>query len=91
MRKGNRKTVAMKKQFIGTCVDNPFGDLETLENVIDGAVEIARAMFLASCDVSRELVRDMLEYPFDYGFYQSEHEGNTIYFFTHSAIEHFFA
>jgi len=85
------KIVGMKSQYIGSCVSNPFDDPETLENVIDSATEITRNAFLSSCDATEDLIQSMLEFPFDYGFYQSEHEGNTIYFFTHSAIEHFFA
>jgi len=85
------KVVAMKSQYIGSCVSNPFDDVETLENVIDSATEITRNAFLSSCDVPEEVIQSMQEYPHDYGFYQSEHEGNTIYFFTESAIEHFFA
>ena len=81
----------MKSQYIGSCVSNPFPDLETLENVIDDATEIDRNVFLSSCDVPEEVIRSMREYPFDYGFYRSEHDGDTVYFFTESAIEHFFA
>ena len=91
LRRGGKKVVAMKSQYIGSCVNNPFDDLETLENVIDGATEISRKVFLSSCDVSEDLIQSMLEFPFDYDYCQSKHDGGTVYFFTHSAIEHFFA
>ena len=94
------KIVGMKSQYIGSCVSNPFDDPETLENVIDSGTEITRDEFLASCHVPEDVVESMMEYPHSYDYCRSEYEGpeflgylspGTVYFFTESAIEHFFA
>ena len=78
------------KQFQGTCVDNPFRTLDRLNEVIDGGKEISRAMFVAQCNINTEggFLRDLMkEYPRDYVYYKSI---DGIYFYTWSAIEHFF-
>jgi hypothetical protein len=75
-----------KKIFIGTCVDNPFSSEDELSNVIDNAVSIRQEEFLENADVDEKLLEEIERYPNDFEFYKS---GN-VYYFTHSAIEHFF-
>lgn len=82
------ESVAVGKTFIGTCVDNPFETDEDLGDIIDDAVEISRKRFLTDVDVDDRVRRNMMQYPHDYEFYMSE--GGSVYFFTHSAIHHFF-
>ena len=78
----------MKTEFIGTCVENPFGDIETLVSIVENeAIEIDRQQFLSACHVDETTIREMQEYPHDFEFYKSD----GIYFFCHSAIEHFYA
>jgi len=81
------------KQFIGTCVDNPFGDIGTLIDIVDNrAKQISKKAFLQNCDVLPELINTMQTYPNDYEFYKSEipFTKQRVYFYTWSAIEHFY-
>jgi len=76
----------MKKEFIGDCVNNPFASLETLSEIIDNAREITKKTFIKYCDVENDLRQDMKQFPNDYTFFKYQN----IYFFTWSAIEHFY-
>lgn len=75
------------KDFIGTCVSNPFESLDELEVITDNAREVDKREFLDICEIDDEIKAQMREYPHDYGFYKS----GDIYFYTWSCIEHFFA
>ena len=82
------------KQFIGTCVENPFEDIGTLTDIVENrAKPISKRVFLQKCDVAQEVVIAMRTYPYDYEFYQSEipFTKQVIYFYTWSAIEHFYS
>ena len=74
------------KNFIGTCVENPFERLEILIKVIDSAKEITKATFLKHCYIYSNILREMKQFPYDFSFYKY----NNIYFYTWSAIEHFY-
>ena len=74
-----------KKVFIGTCVDPPF-DLETQDEIIENAKEITKRTFFKYCEVDGETRRLMNDFPSDFEYYKY----GDIYFFTWSAIEHFF-
>ena len=91
-----RSKVMQDKEFIGTCVENPFNTLDTLVNVVENyAIQITKATFLKYCIISKDLLKDMARFPDDYEFYKSyEHKNpksKLIYFFTHSAVEYFYA
>jgi len=94
MKRGS-KVVASKKEFIGTCVDNPFEDMGTLVNVVDNySREIDVQEFLANCYVHPETIEEMQRFPKDFGFYKSKvlwDQPYSIYFYRHSAVEHFYA
>ena len=55
-------------------------------NVVEGAVEINKYVFLSNCYVSEIVICNMQMFPHDYEYFAYEN----IYFFTHSAIEHFY-
>jgi len=74
------------KEFIGTCVENPFERIERLVEITENAHEISKATFFKNCFVHPEFQQQMRQFPNDYVF--SAYRG--IYFFTWSAIEHFY-
>ena len=74
------------KEFIGTCVDNPFGRIETLEEVTENAKKISKQTFLKDAVVQPDILKEMRQYPADYEFYRYKN----IVFYTWSAIEHFY-
>ena len=74
------------KEFIGTCVDNPFLEASVLSEVISNATEITRRAFLKNCFIDKGLMADMRRFPNDYFFAKS----SDIYFYEWSAIEHFY-
>ena len=74
------------KEFIGTCVENPFHRIETLCEIVDNAREITKETFLSHCFVHPETLAQMKQYPHDYEYYKYKN----IYFYTWSAIEYFF-
>ena len=76
-----------KKEFIWTCVWNPFESIEVLSEIIDNSREIKKETFLKNCFIERVLKRQFDKYKFDYHFYKHK----KIYFFTWSAIEHFYS
>ena len=75
------------KQFIGTCVNNPWRNPWKLNSIIEQGKPISREDFLASCEVAAETELEMRRFPHDYEFYQS---CQGIMFYTWSAIEHFY-
>lgn len=74
------------KQAIGTCVYNPFGTVRELERVIDAGRKVSRRRFLMNCDVDEATRAQIKQFPDDYEFFRS----GAIWFFTWSAIEHFY-
>ena len=79
------------KQFIGTCVENPFDTVGDLCQVVETARNITRQTFLKHCIVTPVERADFNSYIYDYGFYKySGVIGKDIYFYTWSAIEHFY-
>ena len=74
------------KPFQGTCVDNPFGDIDTLCQVVENACKITKRTFLKHCDVHPELIRQFNQWPRDYAFSKCQN----VYFYTWSCIEHFY-
>ena len=78
----------MKKQFIGDCIRNPFGDVNLLMDIVQDANEISMKTFLKNCNVSERVKQNIRRWPWDYSFH-SWKKGR-IYFFRHSAIERFF-
>lgn len=81
-----------KKTMIGTCVNNPFDNIEELTKVIDNSKDISQKTFLKRCEIAGLRVFDMplpealRDFPNDFEFYRYRN----IYFFTHSRTEHFF-
>ena len=75
-----------RREFIGTCVENPFDRIEILAGIVNQAEEISRQTFLEHCVVHEDILRDMRRFPNDYSYYKYK----TIYFYDWSAIEHFY-
>jgi len=76
---------------IGTCVDNPFKTTENLIDIIDRGREIKFLTFCKRCAVSQETLDAINKFRYDYTFARSTYQGKPIYFYTWSAIEHFYA
>ncbi len=80
----------MKKQYIWSCVTNPFKTIDKLSCIIDNAKEITKETFFKNCDfIPIDYVENKKQfdlYPNDFSFYKYK----TIYFYTHSAIEYFY-
>ena len=74
------------KEFQGTCVDNPFGRIETLVKVVENAIEITKQTFFRHCFISSKEVAQIKQYPNDYEFYKYQN----VYFYCWSMIEHFY-
>lgn len=83
----------MKKQYQGSCVDNPFHNLKRLNEVIDNAKDISSKKFFDNVDADdfisfgEPLKVSVKRFPHSYDFYSYK---NKIYFFVNSAIEYFF-
>jgi homoaconitase/3-isopropylmalate dehydratase large subunit len=77
-----------KKSFIGSCVNNPFKDVNLLMDITQDAKEISKETFLKNCAVPANVKKQIEQYHWDYSFY-SWKKGK-IYFFVHSAIEYFY-
>ena len=75
------------KEFIGTCVENPFGNIGALCRITDGGRRVGKKAFFSRCFVHPDIKRQMREYPGDYNFYKYR----DVYFYKWSAIEHFYA
>jgi len=75
------------KDFIGTCVENPFDRIEILTRVVDRATEITKHTFLKQCVVHLDTLADMRRFPNDYCFFKSKN----VYFYEWSAIEYFYS
>lgn len=84
-----------KKYFIGTCVENPFEEMDALVNVVDNYSQvISKNEFLKHCFVDPEIQEKIKQYPNDFEFYKSKtrlFEIDFIYFYSHSGIEYFYA
>lgn len=76
----------MIKEYLGSCVINPFNSTEELQIIVEDAKEITKQKFMENCSISKEIKGNMKMFPNDYIFYKYE----DIYFFTHSAIEYFY-
>ena len=74
------------KIFQGDCVDNPFKHADELIEIIDRGREIKKPTFFKHCLIEPEIVAEMIKFPNDFRFYKSKE----IYFYTWSAIEHFY-
>lgn len=73
------------KNFQCDCV-SPIWNTEKLIEIIDNAKSISKKKFLASCLVDDVILQNIKQFPFDFEYYQN----NNIFFFKHSAIEHFY-
>ena len=74
------------KEFIGTCVENPFGRIEELTRIFERVTEITKRTFLKHCIVTPELRVEFNRFPNDFYFAKSD----GIYFYEWSMIEHFY-
>ena len=74
------------KEYIGSCIDNPFGSVEKLAEVIDNAKKISKKKFRSFVYLTDEEMKNIKLYPYDYEFYQN----GKIFFNKHSCIEYFF-
>lgn len=74
------------KQFMGTCVENPFNSISMLCEVVENAKEITKRTFFKHCFVHPETSQQMKQFPHDYSYSKYKN----IYFFTWSRIEHFY-
>ena len=74
------------KPFQGTCVGNPFDDIDTLCQVVENADAIAKRTFLKHCDVDPDTKKEFTQWPRDYAFFKNKN----VYFYTWSCIEHFY-
>ena len=84
-----------EKVFIATCVnglnDEQFReyvaeDATLLAQLVDNSKEITKNTFLKNCFVEEEIKKAIKQYPHDYCYYKNKN----IYFYTWSAIEHFY-
>lgn len=84
----------MNKEFIGTCIENCFGAMDVLVNVVENySEEITKEDFLKNCAVDDSVIKEMNKRPDDFEFYKGkEYYGNNyyVYFYRHSGIEHFY-
>lgn len=74
------------KEFIGTCVENPYGRIETLCEIVENAVQISKKTFLKHCVVHPCTLISMKHFPNDYEYFKCKN----VYFYRWSAIEHFY-
>jgi len=74
------------KDFVGTCVENPYSQIETLCDIVENAVEITKQTFLKHCFVHPDILKAMRQYPNDYEFFRCAN----VYFYRWSAIECFY-
>jgi len=79
------------KEFIGTCVENPFERIEELVRVKENAKKIAKRAFLKQCFVEDKIQRQMKKHPGDYEFYKCiDRWYSEVYFYEWSGIEYFY-
>jgi len=74
--------------LIGTCVDNPFKELEILEDVIDTSREITKETFMRNVELDEDTRYQMRTFSDDFTYYSNLKYGT--YFFTWSGIEYFY-
>ena len=80
-------------EFIGTCVGNPFGDVEILVDIVENkSHQISKRTFLKHCCIADDLKADFREYPRNFTFYKSTmpFTRQPVYFYNWSAIEFFY-
>lgn len=77
-------------QFIGDCASNPFPTVQELTKVIERGSEISFKTFITYCDLAPPEVESMNDYPNDYRFYLSHHNGKRVFYYEWSRIEHFY-
>jgi hypothetical protein len=78
------------KEFIGTCVDNPFYSVGDLCQVVEYGNPISKKTFIANCAVHLDILKAFTKFPHDYEFYHYKGIIGDYYFYTWSAIEHFY-
>ena len=74
------------KEFIGTCVENPFRRIETLTKIVENAREITKRTFLKYAIVHPDILANMRQFPDDYTFWKCKN----VYYYEWSAIEYFY-
>lgn len=78
--------MAKTKDYQGCCVDNPFDDIAILCEIVENAIEITKQTFLKHCFIHPDTMQDFRQWPRSYVFSKYKN----IYFYTWSAIEHFY-
>lgn len=58
------------KEYRGNCVDNPFGRIETLVEVVENAIEITKQTFFKHCFIHLDIARQMRQFPNNYEFFK---------------------
>lgn len=74
------------KEFIGTCVENPFERIELLAEIVENAKKIFKKKFFEHCFIHPDIIKAIKQFPNDYEFYQYK----DIMFYEWSGIEHFY-
>lgn len=74
------------KEFIGTCVENPFERIELLVEITEKARPISKKRFIENCYIHPDIIKAIKQYPDDYEFF----EYKDVMFYVWSAIEHFY-
>ena len=74
------------KEFIGTCVENPFDRIEELVRITENGKEITAKTFRQHCSIHPDILKDMRQFPNDYTYYKFQ----DIYYYEWSAIEYFY-
>lgn len=82
--------MTIKRDFIGTCVGNPFASVGDLCQVVETARVISKKTFLANCIVLPDTLKSFRQFPRDYEFAHYKGIIGDYYFYTWSAIEHFY-
>lgn len=77
----------MKKIYWTNCVQWPFSTRK-LDEIIEEANEISAETFKRNVHLSSRELQNIKKYPNDFKFYS--YKKGKIYFYRHSAIEHFF-
>lgn len=81
----------MLKEYICNC-ENPYleglslDEGESFNDWLDKKESIDLQEFVASCDLSKELLREIIKFPNDYKYYKI----GGVYFYCWSCIEYFY-
>ena len=80
------------REFMGTSVENLFGDTGELCDIVENGREISKRTFLKYCATDPELRVAFKEFPNDYQFYKSRRtlSHRPVYYYEWSAIKHFY-